>query len=159
MRVPALALLSPLLNTRMPALALVRALLAESPARPEDGAAQLMVARRGVAQLGEQEVDPGCELDRGRHLERFVAESRAKAAPVDVDRQLGDRAAVQVPALGLRDRDPFDQVVEKIVRLVTLDERRVAEDARVVNRQSWGGADCAIHLCGGFGAIYEIQSV
>jgi hypothetical protein len=36
------------------------------------------------------------------------------------------------------------------VRLVTLDKRRVTEDARVVNRQSWGGADSAIHLCGGY---------
>src|SRR3954462_8832010 len=44
--------------------------LAKTPPRPQDGAAQLMVARRGVAQLGQQEVDPGRQLDRRCHLER-----------------------------------------------------------------------------------------
>jgi hypothetical protein len=39
------------------------------------------------------------------------------------------------------------------VRLVTLDKRRVTEDARVVNRQSWGGTDSAIHLCGGYWGV------
>ena len=58
--------------------------------------------------------------------------------------------------LGLGDRNSLDQVVQELMRLVALDERRVAEDARVVNRQSWGGADSAIHLCGGYVGDYLV---
>src|SRR5437762_1041966 len=110
--------------------------LTKRPAGAQDGPAQVVVAGGSIAQLGQEQVDPGGELDRRRHLERLVLDPGAKAAPVDVDRQLRDRTTVQVPALGLSHRYALDEVVEQLDRLVALDKKRVAEDARVVNRQS-----------------------
>src|SRR5207247_10826517 len=98
--------------------------LTKRPARAEDGPAQVVVAGGSIAQLGQEQVDPGGELDRRRHLERLVLDPGAKAAPVNVDRELGDRTAVQVTAFGLADGDALDQVVEQLAGLLALDEGR-----------------------------------
>ena len=76
--------------------------LAEGPAGAKDGTAQVVVAGRGVAQLDQQQVNPGGELHRRRQLENLVLDSRVEAAAVDVNRDLCDRPAVEVPASDFR---------------------------------------------------------
>src|SRR5438552_12390770 len=125
------------------------ACLPESPPRSQHRPPQVVVARGGLAELHQQQVHQRRQLNRRRQLERVVLELGPEAASVEVDRDLGDRPAVQVAALDLGDRDPLDEVVEELRWLILLDEGRVAEDARVVERKSWGGTDWAIHWRGG----------
>jgi len=53
-------------------------------------------------------------------------------------------------------RIPFggERLAAEWSRFVALDQGRVAEDARVVNRQSWGGTDSAVQFCGGAWATF-----
>src|SRR5207237_8816220 len=101
--------------------------LTESRAVAKQRARQVVVARRCVAELRQRAVDPRRQLAGWRQLEDLVLDARAEAAAVDVDRKLGARPSVEVPALGVCDGQALDEVIQQLIGRVAFTERRVAE--------------------------------
>lgn len=115
----------------------------QCPAGSENGAAQVRVGSRRVAQPGEQQVDPRGQMHRRLELQDVFLPGGPEAPASNIHYQFRDRAAVQVTALDPGDRNPLREVVEKLLRVVPVRNRRVAENAGSVERQRRGLADRA----------------
>ncbi len=92
-------------------------------------------------------------------LELFLVPSRAERATANLNDHLGDRAAIQVGALGLRDRDVFGEILEQLDRLVVLMQRGVTEDTHAIKWQRRRGADLAAQPAPALARVKRAQSV